>query len=243
MFKKQGPQQPQRMPRPRGPPVTQVLAMRQQGLSNNQITQNLQRDGFELHEIFDAMTQADLKGGMEKVPLEKGDNMPNMGMQAPPGMPPPRQFPFQQNQQDMQMPQGPQGPMQMPQHMMPPSGMPPPDMGMETSGSRERIEEIAEAIVDEKWNELIKSVEKIIEWKERTDARLAQMEQLLQDLKGNFDKLHTAVLEKVGEYDKNLTEVGTEIKAMEKVFQKIIPTMTENVNELARISKDLKTKR
>lgn len=232
----QQPKGPGKMPRPHGPPVTQVITMRQQGLSNNQITQNLQTDGYELHEIFDAMTQADLKGGMDKLPLEKGDNMQTLQPRGPPDMPQPRQFPPQQHPQQSPPPQG--YPSQMP--IGPPEGM--PQAREENYSTREHIEEVAEAIIDEKWNELIKSVEKIIEWKERTDSRMTQMEQMMKDLKSDFDKLHGAVLEKVGEYDKNLTEVGTEIKAMEKVFQKIIPTMTENVNELSRISRDIKSR-
>ncbi len=43
-----------------------------------------------------------------------------------------------------------------------------------------------------------------------------------------------------GEYDQNILNVGTEIKVMEKVFQKVLPTLTENVNELSRITKGMK---
>ena len=42
---------------------------------------------------------------------------------------------------------------------------------------------------------------------------------------------------------KNILEVGTEIKAMEKVFQKVLPTFTSTVNELSRITGNLKKKK
>ena len=99
-----------------------------------------------------------------------------------------------------------------------------------------RIEELAEAIIDEKWNELLKDINKMIEWKEKTDSRLARIEQEIQNLKSSFESLHKGILGKVSEYDQNLVEVGTEIKAMEKVFQKILPTFTDNVNKLSRIT-------
>ncbi len=112
----------------------------------------------------------------------------------------------------------------------------------EAGSMEEKIEEIAEAIIEEKWNELIKNVNKIIEWKEKTETRIAQLEQRMNDIRHDFETLHTGILGKVGEYDQNLTNLGAEIKAMEKVFSKILPTFTENVNELSRVTKDLKIK-
>ena len=111
-----------------------------------------------------------------------------------------------------------------------------------SGGGDEKIEEIAEAIIEEKWNELDKNVNKIIEWKERTETRIAQLEQRMIDLRRDFETLHGGILGKVSEYDQNLTNLGAEIKAMEKVFSKILPTFTENVNELSRLAKDIKMK-
>ena len=106
--------------------------------------------------------------------------------------------------------------------------------------NRTNIEEIAEAIIDEKWEEMMKNINKITEWKDNVDSRLNKLDQELKDVNDSFDKLHKAIIGKIGEYDQNILNVGTEIKAMEKVFQKILPTFTENVNELARITKDAK---
>ena len=83
---------------------------------------------------------------------------------------------------------------------------------------------------------------KINEWKETVDARISKFEQAMKDLKGDMDNLHKAIVAKIGEYDQNLLNVGTEIKAMEKVFSKVLPTFTENVNELARVAKGIKKK-
>lgn len=101
---------------------------------------------------------------------------------------------------------------------------------------RDKIEEVAEAIIDEKWNDLLKDINKVIEWKEKTESRISKMEQAFKDLKSSFDSLHQGMLGKISEYDKNITDVGVEIKAMEKVFQKVLPTFTENVNKLDRLA-------
>ena len=104
-------------------------------------------------------------------------------------------------------------------------------------------EDLIEAIIDEKWNELVKDINKIIEWKNKTENKITALEQKFNDLKDTFDKLHEAVIGKIGEYDKNILEVGSEIKAMEKVFSKVLPVFTENVNELSRITTRVKRKR
>ena len=137
-------------------------------------------------------------------------------------------------------PMGNPGPMGPP--TMGPSPMEQP-MPMGGSGNRERIEELAEAIIDEKWNEIVKSINKIIDWKDRVESRITKMEQRLDDMNKNFESLHKGVLGKVNEYDKNLNNIGTEIKAMEKVFQKVLPTMTENISELSRITDKMKEKK
>jgi archaellum component FlaC len=226
-----------------GPPTSKVVAMRKQGLSNNQIIQALQNDGYDSTNIFDALNQADLKGGVEMTPQNVQ----------------PSSSPFQ-GQQEMfgQRPQGLQGmPQQPPMGDM--AGMAPDqdmgmDPGMQGMGSAmggahggkpvelERIEELAEAIIDEKWNEIVKSINKIADWKERTESKITKLEQQMDDLKASFEQLHQGILGKIGEYDKNLVNISAEIKAMDKVFQKVLPVMTENVNELSRITQDLKRK-
>ena len=101
-------------------------------------------------------------------------------------------------------------------------------------------EELIEAIIDEKWNELVKDVNKILEWKNQTESRINRIEQSMIDLKDEFTKLHQGILGKIGEYDKHIMDVGSEIKAMEKVFAKVLPVFTQNVSELTRITDDLK---
>jgi hypothetical protein len=108
------------------------------------------------------------------------------------------------------------------------------------SSGRNTLEETTEAVVQEKWSAFANKINKIEEWKNHFEARLSKLESNFSALGQNFDKLHTALIGKIGEYDQNIINVGTEIKAMEKVFQKILPTFTENVNELSRITHKIK---
>lgn len=101
-------------------------------------------------------------------------------------------------------------------------------------------EELVEAIIDEKWNDLMRDLNKIVEWKNFANNKLVSMEQKIEDLKREFDKLHSALISKIDDYDKNITNVGAEVRAMEKVFSKVLPVFTENISELSRITRGMK---
>ena len=67
-----------------------------------------------------------------------------------------------------------------------------------------------------------------------------KFEQEIADLTSALNSLNKSLMGKISEYDKNISNVGTEIKAMEKVFEKVLPSLTENVNKLERLSKSAK---
>ncbi|MEK6950653.1 MAG: hypothetical protein AABX13_02925 [Nanoarchaeota archaeon] len=112
------------------------------------------------------------------------------------------------------------------------SVMPAPDQG----NIYERIEEITESIVDEKWDDLIAEVKKIVEWKESLEQKQAKVQADLDKLKENFAALHQGVLGRLEDYDERMQDVGTELKAVGKVFKDVIPVFVENVKELKSVT-------
>jgi hypothetical protein len=183
--------------------VQEVLNLRQAGLSDNLINEELARKGAGPQQIQEAISQAD--------------------MPPPPGgamnMPPP-------------------GPEPMPE---PANNMPPMNQGAPMDGNiYERIEEITEGMIDEKWDELIREVKKIIEWKEKIETRQVQITNDLSKLKEDFKTLHHGVLGKLEDYDHRMQDVGTELKAVGKVFKDVVPEFVENVKELRDIKDHLK---
>jgi len=190
---------------PAGLPVDQIVSMKTQGLSNQQISQTLQQQGFTTQQIYDAMSQAEIKPKEEPFAIPGAPSMPPPGaMPGPPGMPAPMGAPPGVPSVEKKVPEG--------------------------------FEEIAESIIEEKWHEVTREMDKVNEWKELTSSRLDKIDQNMADIKADLDNLHKAIVSKIGEYDKNLLDVGTEIKAMEKVFQKVLPELTENVAQLSRIT-------
>ncbi len=198
---------------PSNVPTDAVLNLKQQGLSNNQIIQELQKQGYNSQQIFDAIN------------VTEPTNAPAGPIQGPPAEP------------AGAPPQG------MPPPIEAPEGMPTEEPSVDFDVNREKIEEMAEAIIDEKWEELVKSINKIIEWKEKMEATIHKIEQEIKDIKEHFNQIHDSIISKIHEYDKNILNVGTEVKAMEKVFEKVLPAFTENISELKRMVKGNNTKK
>ncbi len=145
---------------------------------------------------------------MQQVPPSQPFAMNPPEMSGQPGLPPPQSDQFQQ-------------PYQAPQQPFEP---------------RMSTEETVEAIIDEKWNDLLKDINKLVQWKERTDLTLNKLQQEVDDIKDNVDSLHKSITSKISTYDENIKNVGVDIKAMEQVFQRILPKFTDNVNKLSRIT-------
>jgi len=176
-------------------PVSEVLQLRQQGLTDDIIVDELSQQGYTQQQINDAITQADQSAPAPAEPYPAAGPGPMFG--APPEMPAPQ-----------------------------------PSYQEDVSNFYERIEEIAEAMIDEKWDDLIAEVKKIIEWKNKVEERQSKLQIDVDKLKEDFKMLHEAVLGKLEDYDTRMRDVGTELKAVGKVFKDVIPTFVDNVKEL-----------
>jgi len=209
--------------------VGKINTLKSQGLSNNQIIQTLERQGYNNTDIFDALNQTQL-GGVNTMNPSNQNNAQNMNNNPFGSNSLNQNFPELDSTGDFGMPSvAPEAPGQI-------NNMPLADPGMIGSTN----EELIETIIEEKWNDLIKHVNKIIAWKNRTEQQVVKLEQEFSDLKDQFNELHKAVIGKVGEYDRNILNVGAEIKAMEKVFSNVLPVFVNNVKELNDISKKFK---
>jgi hypothetical protein len=180
--------------------MNQVLQLRQQGMTDNQIVQQMQRDGVSTQDIFDALSQADIGGPMPPPP--GASSMPPSGVQM--------------------------GQMQM--------ASAPSQMPGQTVMNDDRIQEVAEQIINEKWEEVIKEVQKVVSWKQQVEGHIQTLQDNVQALKDEFNQLRQGVLGRINESDDVVRNVSSELKAVHKVFKDVIPTFTENVAELSRLT-------
>jgi len=184
-------------------PVSEVLQLRQQGLTDDIIVDELSQRGYSQQQISEAIAQADSQSGGQD---------PGYGS----------------------MPSSPQPMMQMQPEM------PQPSYQGDMNNVYERMEEIAENLIDEKWDDLIAEVKKIIDWKNKVEEKQSKLQFEVDKLKDDFKMLHEAVVGKLEDYDTRMRDVGTEMKAVGKVFKDVIPTFVDNVKELSAMKEDLK---
>ena len=83
--------------------------------------------------------------------------------------------------------------------------------------------------------EVVREVKKIIDWKEKVEEKQEKMSADLAKLKEDFSVLHQGVLGKLETYDDRMREVGTELKAVGKVFKDVVPEFVENVKEMGHL--------
>lgn len=133
-----------------------------------------------------------------------------------------------------------QGPMGMPPTMpAPPS---PPQRATPVRIPIEDIERVSEAIIAEKWKDVSRDIDSIKKWRDETDTALSNLSDRMTKLEMKLDAVQQAILGKVDEYGKNISDVGTELKAMQRVFGTVMPTFTENVKDLRELVDTAKVK-
>jgi hypothetical protein len=96
----------------------------------------------------------------------------------------------------------------------------------------EDIERVSEAIISEKWKDVAKDIDDVKKWRDETDMTLSNLSDRMTKLEMKLESVEQAILGKVEEYGKSITDVGTELKAMQRVFQTVMPTFTENIKDL-----------
>ncbi len=213
-------------------PTEKVQQMQSQGLQNQEIISNLQREGYKHEQISQAMDHATVKDelsgvGMEPIKRSPAEEIPVGLLNAP--------SPSTPQKQPEQIPQ--QQPEMTPQEdYSSPSGFSQEPL---ERASYDAIEEIAESIIKEKWDELIKGVGDIALWKERIDIDLEGVKQELIRTQEKFENLQKSIMGKVSEYSEGVINVGTEMKALEKVLEKIISPLTRSVKDLQEVSEKL----
>ena len=222
---------------PNEAPINEVITLQKQGRTIAQITKELQNKGYSLQEINEAINQASIKSGvggpLVPEPPTSIDNMQE-SILRPPEMPLPP------------TPDMPPAPTLSPQPAMPsyPQFQPAmaPAMPSEPSITYEDVQSLVEEVIEEKWKELMITIGDIPSWKSQTMNDLESVKQELLRVERRFEDMQTAIFGRVKEYGTSMQDLGSEMKALEKVFEKIIEPMTTNIKELERITGQLKTK-
>tara|TARA_Y100000310_G_C20639988_1_gene793359 strand:+ start:1265 stop:1900 length:636 start_codon:yes stop_codon:yes gene_type:complete len=201
-----------------------IKGMKGKGDDNSKIIKNLQDKGHSSEEIYGALDQGNASAGPDLEPPSPG-GMETSSISSPSGTAPSAEpAPAQpQAPQDFMPEQPTSAPQNIPQR-----------------GNLEQIEEISEAIVEEKIQEFSSSIGDINVWKERTSAEIGAIKQEIIRLRNHVENLQITMAGKVETYNKSVTTMSSEMKALSKVMEKIMQPLTMNIKDLSKITEKFK---
>jgi len=189
-----------------------IISMRQQGVPDPEIFNQLQAEGIKPQDVDMAMGAAN-EQTMAGAPPSMDTGPVPPGMEAglyPGGMPPP---PTRQGEQ-----------------------------ATEIETESEDVEVLVEKLVSDKTRRIEgrqKDMEADIG---NIRADIHELKQMTVELKEKYVGLQEESLGKVEEYAKELENVGAQIKAMQRILKDIIPTLSDNIIQLQKLVDEIKGK-
>ncbi len=247
--------------------LDEVTNMQNQGVSERDISKNLQERGFSPKAIEDAFNQVKIKKAVSAEPSQ-GDAMEpsimngNQGYSessaqssSPLYTPKTQEIGHEQeafySPQPMQAPQ--QGEYDYSQQQTPmyqeyDQGEYPMDQGAydEQAGGTggvydtDTIIEIAEQVFSEKIKNEQKQIESLIEFASLAETKIKDDHERIKRMESMMDKLQIAILEKIGSYGKNLESVKNEMGMMQESFEKMVPSLHKENSGKKRTSSKTK---
>jgi len=212
-------------------PVQAVLSMKQRNMSNDQVIEQLKSQGYSLQSIKDALTQADVKQSAI-TPAPPAPPAPKAGPELPPlpGEAPTPALPAQPAI----------SPVRGEPELAPATGLPSLPEAPKAGFKVEEMERILEEIVDERWSDVTSKFSDLETARAKQETRIDELSKRVSELSSRLDEISSVVMGKVDEYKKTMEDVDVEIKALEKVMQKLVPSMAEQVKDLKEVVGGLK---
>jgi hypothetical protein len=198
-----------------------VSDLRAKGVSDNDIADSLMSQGYSAIQASEALNQANIMQDSDDVPTPAS---PSNEMRA---------SVMDKNDKEKTLPQ---------KHSEPIHYSQPEPHSINFEPRNDLMEEIAESVVNEKWRKFVENFGDFASWKDSVEIQLSAIKQEMLRMEQRFENLQKSVIGKVHDYDSNITEVGTEIKALQKVLQKILQPLSSNIRDLQKVTEDLKSR-
>ena len=234
--------------------LDRIIDMQKQGLSEIQITTQLQNEGLPPQEINESLNQARIKNAVS--PSEQSIQAPVPEMYPPqeqgqPIMPPNQAAPMEPLEQ---VPQEMQPPIQAP---VPEEMYPPQEQGSQENYytqtpqaysqqdyyapqntlDTETISEIAEQVAIEKLEEFKQKTGDLVSFKNSIQNKVADIDDRLKRIENSIDKLQQAVIGKIGEFGENNAMIHKDLDNLHGTVAKLMNPLIDNYKELKKLAK------
>lgn len=124
-----------------------------------------------------------------------------------------------------------------------PQQIPEPQVGQfqtYTSTTSQQIEQIAEEIIQEKWERFVETFGDLPIWKEKIETDVLSIKQEIVRTQDRLNGIERALASKVQEYSESITDLTAEMKALSKLLNQILQPLTSNIKELQRLTEKFK---
>jgi len=210
-----------------------INEMRSRGVSDEEITKNLQEKGTSPKEINDAFSNSQIQTAVSNENLDTPtyDELQSQNFQAPS----PKNYTPKTQELSNEESYYPQNQEQEFYQGAPTQE----DFGSyQAQGfDTDTIIEISEQVFLEKIQKIQKQVEELSEFKVLSESRIESLLERTKKMESLMDRLQIAILGKIDSYGDNLEGIKKEMSMMQDSFGKIIPKVMERVKNSKSIPK------
>lgn len=100
----------------------------------------------------------------------------------------------------------------------------------------ETITEIAEQVVDEKFNEYNKKTGDVVSFKTIIQEKVTNIEERLKRIENTIDKLQHAVIQKIGEFGETNSFIRKDLENLHNTTSKLMNPLIDNYRELEKLN-------
>jgi len=250
-------------------PIDEILNMSSQGYTDADIIKYLRSEGYSATEINDAINQAKVKqelartagaGEEEEFPLpeeqaEGEEYVGEEGAEAETGEEMEPSIMGQEEQavgeeyvgEEGQAPEYAEA--ELPEAPAAEGYAPAPEAeqaypyAYAKPSSTEAMEELAEEIINEKWQEFKTKTGDVGELKTKIESRIRQIDDRLRKLESAYIKLQTAVVAQIKQSNEQVKGMSSEVDVLQNTFSQILQPLISSVKELRDLTEEIKGKK
>lgn len=209
-----------------------IKEMQTQGISNQGIFENLQRQGYNPTQINDAINQSQIITQPMDTQNQDQQNQQNYSQQNFNQQPS-----FDQNQQftnDNQQNQ--QNYPQEDYYTQTPQAYSGEEYYQQPSFDTETITEITEQVISERFREYNKKTGDIVSFKNTIQDKVDDINTRLKRIEATIDKLQQAIIQKIGEFGENTQIIKKDLESLHDTTSKLMNPLIDNYRELQKTS-------
>ena len=218
--------------------LERVIQLKNQGVQDADIIQQLQNEGIPPREIQDSLSQANIKQAIYPDQSSQEFQTPDMQQSIMPttqdqSMPDQmqQQIPMQNQQQTYD--QGYDQSYPQEQQAYPQQAYYPQQTGIDT----ETITEIAEQVILEKLQEFNEKTGDIASFKNQTLEQIQNLNQRLTQIESSIEQHQQAIIQKIGDFGENSETIKKDLNNLHNTVSKLMNPLIDNYKELKKISK------